>query len=86
LEEGMATYSSILAWRIPTDRGAWWATGHGVTKSQTQLSNLARAHTHTHTHPVITKSSSIANLGLEKKGAEMEGCLGMSIPVYEPSS
>ena len=26
---------SLLAWRIPTDRGAWRATGHGVTKSQT---------------------------------------------------
>ena len=26
LEEGMATHSSILAWRIPKDRGAWWAT------------------------------------------------------------
>ena len=37
LEEGMATHSSILAWRIPLDRGAWWATVHGVTKSQTQL-------------------------------------------------
>ena len=24
LEEGMATYSSVLAWRIPMDRGAWW--------------------------------------------------------------
>ena len=23
LEKGMATYSSILAWRIPMDRGAW---------------------------------------------------------------
>ena len=23
LEEGMATHSSILAWRIPVDRGAW---------------------------------------------------------------
>ena len=39
LEEGMATYSSIVAWRIPTDRGAWWVTVHGVAKSQTQLSN-----------------------------------------------
>ena len=39
LEEGMATYSSILAWRIPMDRGAWLATGHGVAKSQTQLSD-----------------------------------------------
>ena len=26
LEEGMATYSSILPWRIPLDRGAWRAT------------------------------------------------------------
>ena len=39
LEEGMATHSSVLAWRIPMDRGAWWATVHGITKSQTQLSD-----------------------------------------------
>ena len=29
LEEGMATHFSILAWRIPIDRGARWATVHG---------------------------------------------------------
>ena len=29
LEEGMVTHSSILAWRIPMDRGAWQATVHG---------------------------------------------------------
>ena len=39
LEKGMTTHSSILAWRIPMDRGAWWATVHGVTKSWTRLSN-----------------------------------------------
>ena len=39
LEEGMATHSSILVWRIPMDRGAWQATGHGVAKSQTLLSD-----------------------------------------------
>ena len=33
LEEGLATHSSILAWRIPMGRGAWWATVHGVTES-----------------------------------------------------
>ena len=38
LEEGMATLSSILAWRIPMDRGAWQATVHEVTKNQTWLS------------------------------------------------
>ena len=39
LEEGMASHSSILAWRIPMDRGAWQATVHGVAKSRPQLSN-----------------------------------------------
>ena len=36
----MATQSSILVWRIPMDRGAWWATAHGVAKSWTWLSKL----------------------------------------------
>ena len=39
LEKGMATHSSILAWRIPMDRGASQATVHGVTQSRTQLRN-----------------------------------------------
>ena len=34
-EEDKATHSSILACRIPMDRGAWWATAHSVTKSRT---------------------------------------------------
>ena len=38
LEEGMATHSSVT-WRIPLDRGAWWATVHGVSKSLTPLSH-----------------------------------------------
>ena len=33
LEEGMATHSSMLAWKIPMDSGAWWATVHGVSES-----------------------------------------------------
>ena len=39
LEEGMATHSRILAWRIPKDRGARWATVHWVTKSWTWPDN-----------------------------------------------
>ena len=35
----MATHSSILAGENPTDRGAWWAPVHGVTKSQKRLSS-----------------------------------------------
>ena len=39
LEEGLATHSSILIWRIPMDRGAWQATVHGIAKSWTLLSD-----------------------------------------------
>ena len=42
LEEGMATHSSILAWRICMDRGAWRATVHRVAKSQTRLKQLSK--------------------------------------------
>ena len=35
----MATHSSILAWRILMNRGAWRGTVHGVAKSQTRLSD-----------------------------------------------
>ena len=34
LEKEMATHSSILAWRIPMDRGAWQETVRGVIESQ----------------------------------------------------
>ena len=37
----MAPYSSTLAWKNPMDRGAWWATVHGVARSQTRLSDFA---------------------------------------------
>ena len=40
LEEGMTTHSSILAWRIPMDRGAWWAIVPRAAKSWTQLSTF----------------------------------------------
>jgi len=35
LEKGMATHSSILAWRIPLTEEPWQATVHGVTQSWT---------------------------------------------------
>ena len=41
LEEDMATYPSILAWRIPMDRGAWGAIVYRVAKSRTRLKGLS---------------------------------------------
>ena len=45
LEEEMATHSSILAWRIPTDREAWCAIVHRAAKSWMDMTE----HEHTHT-------------------------------------
>ena len=36
----MVSHSSLLAWSIPTDRGAWRATVHGVAESRTRLSDF----------------------------------------------
>ena len=36
LEEGMATHPSILAWRLPMDRGAWRATVRGSVSEATK--------------------------------------------------
>ena len=41
LEKGMATYSSILAWRVPCTEGPGGDTVHGVTKSWTRLTRLS---------------------------------------------
>ena len=53
--EGMVTHFSILAWRIPVDRGAWWAAVHRVAQSWTQLKWLS-VHAHSNynlNHPGI---------------------------------
>ena len=57
LEEGMATHSSILARRIPMDRGAWWAIVHGVAKSWTWLEQLSM-HTRSFPHLCLWALSS----------------------------
>ena len=44
LEKDMTTLSSILAWRIPIDRGVWRASVHGVAKSWT--SQITETNTH----------------------------------------
>ena len=44
LEKGMVTHSSYSCLENPMDRGAWWATVHRVSKSQTQLSDFTSLH------------------------------------------
>ena len=41
LEEGMGTHPSILAWRIPMDRGAWRAAAYSVAQSHTRLKQVS---------------------------------------------
>ena len=41
LEEGMATHSTILVWKIPMDKGAWRAT-MGSHRVRHYCSDLAR--------------------------------------------
>ena len=43
LEEDMATHSSILDWRMPTDRGVWWAIVSGLAESD-MTGRLSTAH------------------------------------------
>ena len=62
----MATHSSLLAWRIPMDRGAWQATVYRDTKSQTGIKQL---NMHTQTSILI-----ISNLAISKILFTMYNC------------
>ena len=51
LEKGMAIQSSILPWRIPMNKGAWWATVHGVARDgHNQAAKHSTQHTYTYAH------------------------------------
>ena len=39
LKEDMATHSSILAWRIPMDRGAWWGSWGSERARHDEMTN-----------------------------------------------
>ena len=63
LEEGMANLLQYSCVEDPRDRGAWWVTVHGVTKSRTRLKRLSIC-THTVQISIIKVDLS---LQLEKK-------------------
>ena len=61
LEEEMATHFSTLAWKNPMNRGAWWATVHGVATSWTRLRELTFTfHFHALEKEMATCSSVLA--------------------------
>ena len=65
LEEGMATHSNILSWRIPMDRGAWWGCKESDTTQQlsTHTGSMKRLnHLHESTWKLITQRSHKGNL------------------------
>ena len=78
MEEGMTTHSSILAWRIPMDRGAWgWgeATVHRVTQDTTEMTE--------HTCMHMCSEVSITLLGTISLHPLMPpGNLGLSFSIY----
>ena len=60
-QKAMAPHSSTLAWKNPTDGEVWWATVHGVAKSQTRLSDFPFTfHFHALEKEMATHSSVLA--------------------------
>ena len=67
LEQGMATHSSSLAWRIPrTSREAWRATVHSVSKSWSNLAHT-RIRTWTSLGGSDSKESAVSTPESERK-------------------
>ena len=59
LEKEIATHSSILAWRVRMDRGAWWATVRRVAKSWTQLRDITFTFSNSISTNVFKRNESI---------------------------
>ena len=64
-EEGKSNPLQYSCLKNPQDRGVWWATVQGVTKSQTWLSTYIHTNTHTHTLFINYVQISYLNLGLQ---------------------
>ena len=71
LEEGVATHSSILSWKI-SDRGVWQATAHKDAKSQTRRKQPSR-HTRSSQGLTCTCRSSSYNPSGESRGQVSSG-------------
>ena len=61
------THSSGLAWRIPTDREAWWTIVHRAAKSRMDMNE----HEHTHTHTAQSFISQVTVYTQASPGASL---------------
>ena len=68
LEEGMATHSNILAWRIPMDKGAWWATVHGWQRVGQDWSDWTKCFEFPHHYHTLTNISTFIFILLQEYG------------------
>ena len=71
----MATHFTILAWRIPMDRGAWRATAHRVAKSRTRLKQLSTHMPEGQSRVVATEEAAhkIENISFQEKVLSSQG-------------
>ena len=74
--EGLGNPLQYSCLENPMDRGAWWATVHGVTKSWTRMKRLSM-----HALPAVQETQ-VQSLGREDP-LEMEVANHSSIPVLE---
>ena len=85
----MATHSSNSCLENPTDRGAWWDTVHGVTKSQTRLSDTAHTYlsygfpSHLGHHRVLNRVPCALHWVLISSLTHCINSVYMSIPVTQ---
>lgn len=84
----MGTHSNILAWDAH-DRGAWWVTDHGVTKSQTRVGTQSIAHelcerqSSARTWELLNRVASFRNVPSAPKASVSIGFRGDSFPLKE---
>ena len=83
LEQGMATRLSTLAWN-PMVRGAWRATVHGVSESQTEWLSVWEWLSHFHTHVIVNLDTMLQQISRTYSSdlAETWCILGNSSSIY----
>ena len=81
----MAAHSSILAWRIPIDRGTWRATVHGSHKELDMTERLSTAHKRKRSSGHITGPPTGFPSPVPTPGSSQEWLYFRALPKHEKS-